>query len=118
MRYPHAWLQVRMAGRVGASVVRAGGEGSRLIARNVEDYEALACGMARAPRGVAWVRAVRQALRRRRQGADGGSVLFDVGRWVAAFDSALRLLWELHHAAGATRMAGSDRYATGHLVVL
>ena len=57
---------VRMAGRVGASVVRAAGEGHRMIARNDMDYIALAQAMASSRRGLKFVERVRSDLLLRR----------------------------------------------------
>ena len=119
---------VRMAGRVGASVVRVSGVGQHLIARNEDDYIALAAALA----SVATVTAeeggasrtaaaslllqMREELVWRRGGASGGSgggggllwssgpgggsrsALFDVDGWVDAFENGLRSLWDVHVA--------------------
>jgi len=134
---------VRMAGRVGASVVRAAGAGQHLIARNEDDYIALACAIAaaatrgggerdggktsaraRASEGAArWLLGVRESLLRRRGGGRLGSTaasgegtqsaLFDVAGWVDGFETGLRSMWDAHMALGASVHVGGRRGGGG-----
>jgi predicted O-linked N-acetylglucosamine transferase (SPINDLY family) len=83
---------VRLAGRVGASVVRAAGQAHRTVARNEQDYFDITRAVTSSQRGIMWVCNVRQELMRKRT----SSILFDVPRWINAFGNSLRCLWDVH----------------------